>query len=100
MTDNRFPNFDTMTIAEFEQYLPELFADSNGKLSADPRLENFLRKNPDCAALVRDLETIAEDARSLFEPDYEPSDTVWSNIQSKLKDELPDDDDLPLHAKS
>ncbi len=100
MTDTQFPDFDTMTTAEFEQYLPELFADSNGKLSTDPRLQTFLRNNPDCAALVRDLETIAEHARSLFEPEYEPSDTVWSNIQSKLKDSLPDDDDLPLPVNS
>lgn len=100
MTDTQFPDFDTMTTAEFEQYLPELFADCNGKLSTDPRLQTFLCNNPDCAALVRDLETIAEHARSLFEPDYEPSDTVWSNIQSKLKEERPDDNDLPLAAKS
>lgn len=99
MTHTRFPNFDTMTPAEFEQFLPELFADCNGSLSADPRLRTFLANNPDCAALVRDLETIAEHAKSLFEPDYEPSDTVWDNIQSKLKEERPDSNDLPRVAK-
>lgn len=97
MTDT---NFDIMTPAEFEQYLPELFAESNGSLSTDPRLQTFLANNPDCAALVRDLETIAEHAKSLFEPEYEPSDTVWDNIQSRLKEQRPDDNDLPLAAKS
>lgn len=91
MTDIEFPNFDTMTVAEFEQYLPELFANSNGSVSTDPRLKCFLEKNPDCAALVHDLETIAEHAKSLFAPDYEPSDTVWNKIQSKLKEEQSDD---------
>jgi len=79
-------DFNSMTTAEFEQYLPELFASSEGgRVSQDPRLSNFLKANPDCAALVRDLETIAETAKSLFEPDEEPSDAVWSNIANKLK---------------
>ena len=100
MNDSPFTNFDTMTPAEFEQCLPELFADCSGSLSTDPRLQTFLASNPDCAALIRDLETIAEHAKSLFEPDYEPSDTVWDNIQSKLKEQHPDDNDSPLAAKS
>jgi hypothetical protein len=90
MTDTEFPDFDTMTPADFERFLPEFFATGNGRVSTDPRLQTFLKNNPDCAALVRDLETIAEHAKSLFEPDYEPSDTVWSNIQSKLQQEHPD----------
>jgi hypothetical protein len=80
-------NFDTLKPEEFENYLPELFATGEGKVSQDPRLKKFLAANPDCAALVRDLETIAETARSLFEPVEEPSDKVWSNIQSKLREE-------------
>ena len=87
MTDTQFPEFDTMTPADFEKYLPEFFASGTGSVSTDPRFQTFLKNNPDCAALVRDLETIAEHAKSLFEPDYEPSDTVWSNIQDKLKQE-------------
>ena len=82
-------NFDNLTPAEFEQYLPELFQTA-GKLSEDPRLARFLEANPDCAALVRDLETIAETAKSLFEPTHEPSDAVWSNIASKLQEESDD----------
>jgi hypothetical protein len=80
-------DFDNLKPEEFENYLPELFATGNGKVSADPRLKKFLAQHPDCAALVSDLETIAETARSLFEPEGDPSDKVWSNIQSKLREE-------------
>ncbi len=83
-------NFDALTPAEFEQYLPELFL-AGGKLSEDPRLAKFLAANPDCGALVRDLETIAETAKSLFLPSHDPSDAVWSNIASKLQEESSDD---------
>ncbi len=83
MTDS-FPDFDTMTPADFEKYLPDFFANGNGRVSTDPRLQKFLANNPDCAALVRDLEAIADQARSLFAP-VEPSDAVWSNIQKKLQ---------------
>lgn len=86
MSDLGNINFDDMTPAEFEEHLPELFL-TGGKLSDDPRLAKFLSANPDCAALVRDLEIIAETARSLFEPTHEPSDAVWSNIASKLQEE-------------
>ena len=96
MTDSKLPNFDTMTPADFEQYLPEFFANGDGHVSQDPRLQTFLRNNPDCAALVRDLEAIADQARSLFAP-TEPSDAVWSNIQNKLQQQSPEDDDPPPH---
>ena len=85
MKDLATANLDNMTPAEFEEYLPELFEAGGGSISKDPRLANFLKANPDCAALVSDLETIAEQAKSLFEPTHEPSDNVWSNIASKLK---------------
>lgn len=90
MSDLANINFNSMTPAEFEQHLPELFL-AGGKVSQDPRLKGFLDAHPDCAALVRDLETIADTARSLFEPTHEPSDAVWSNIASKLKEESTDD---------
>jgi hypothetical protein len=80
-------DFDNLKPEEFENYLPELFATGNGKVSEDPRLKKFLAQHPDCAALVNDLETIAETARSLFEPIDDPSDAVWSNIQNKLREE-------------
>jgi hypothetical protein len=84
-------DFDSMTVAEFEQYLPELFASGEtGRLSEDPRLATFLAANPNCAALVRDLETIAETAKGLLAGEQEPSDAVWSNIANKLKQETDD----------
>jgi hypothetical protein len=87
MKDMSQANFDNMTTAEFEEYLPELFAEGGGKVSTDPRFATFLAANPVCAELVHDLETIAETARSLFEPEAEaePSDDVWKGIASKLK---------------
>ncbi len=99
MTQPMNIDFDSMKPEEFEQYLPDLFASGNGKVSTDPRLQKFLAQNPDCAALVSDLETIAETARSLFDPVEEPSDAVWANIQSKLKEEdgidsEPDEDEV------
>jgi hypothetical protein len=86
-------NFDTLKPEEFERYLPDLFATGNGKVSQDPRLKRFLSEHPDCAALVSDLETIAEHARSLFAPAADPSDKVWKNIQSKLKEEVDPEDE-------
>lgn len=80
-------DFDNLKPDEFENVLPDLFATGNGKVSQDPRLKKFLANNPDCAALVRDLETIAETARSLFQPVDDPSDRVWQNIESKLREE-------------
>lgn len=86
-------NFDEMSLAEFEQYLPDFFASYNGRISDNPLFATFLSANPDCAALVRDLEYIAETAKSLFEPTQEPSDAVWSNIQSKLSTVTPEAED-------
>jgi hypothetical protein len=95
MKDLATANLDNMTPAEFEEYLPELFESGGGSISEDPRFANFFKTHPDCAALVRDLEIIAEQAKSLFEPagadsGPEPSDAVWSNIASKLKAEHSD----------
>jgi hypothetical protein len=91
MKDLATANLDKMTTAEFEEYLPELFESGGGSISKNPRFANFFQAHPDCAALVSDLEIIAEQAKSLFEPGAgtEPSDAVWSNIASKLKEESP-----------
>lgn len=78
-------NPDKMTVSEFKQYLPELAAAGAGKVSEDARFTGFFADNPDCLALVKDLETIADAAKSLFEPVGDPSDKVWSNIANKLK---------------
>ena len=71
----------SMSCAEFQQRLPELF-ESGEDLSSDPHLtccEN-------CAALVRDLQYIAQQAKLLL-PLHDPSPAVWDNIQSALKNE-------------
>ena len=50
-----------------------------------------LRNDPNYAALIRDLELIATQARMLFEPAAEaPSDELWTKIQSQLPGKLPD----------
>ncbi len=76
---------NTMTRADFEEHLPEFFSTGNGRISDDPKYARFLSANPDCAALVRDLEYIADVARDLLRPVEEPSDAVWNSIQSKLR---------------
>lgn len=74
-------DYDNLTPAKFEESLPDLFTATEGKLSEDPRLADFFKANPDCAALVRDFETIAETAKSMFsEPAHDPSDEVWKKI--------------------
>lgn len=78
-------NPDKMTVSEFKQYLPELAAAGAGKVSEDARFAKFFAANPDCLALVKDLETIADAAKNLFEPVGDPSDKVWANIANKLK---------------
>lgn len=103
MTEPGEINLDSLKPEEFERVLPELFATCTGKVSEEPRLQKLYAAHPDCLALVRDLETIAETARSLFdEPEGEPSEQVWSNIQNKLREESVlhsapngEDDDLP-----
>lgn len=77
---------EKMSLAEFEQRLPEFFATDTGAISDDPRLQAFLLEHPDAAALVRDFEAIVEAARGMFHvDDAEPSDAVWQNIQTGLR---------------
>jgi len=89
MNDHEF-SYDTMTQAEFEERLPEFFATQDGKVSEDPRLQTFLTAHPDAAALVRDLESIAEAAKLMFDPVNDPSDDLWAKIQSRMGDEPED----------
>lgn len=76
-----------MTVEQFLDQLPELFAKSEGKrISTDPQYAQILQENPTAAELVHDLEYIAEQARILMEPehDIEPSADVWNKIQNSL----------------
>ncbi|MES2392252.1 MAG: hypothetical protein V4555_11470 [Acidobacteriota bacterium] len=86
-------NIDTLTVPEFKEYLPELTAAGGGKISEDARFAKFFAEHPECIDLVRDLEAIADAARSLFDtPAHEPADSVWSNIASKLKQGVTDEE--------
>lgn len=101
MTDLSNLNFDKMTTAEFSDLLPELMASSEGTLSDDPRLATFFATHPDAAALVRDLEAIAEAAKGLFDADEEaaePADNLWDKIQSKLSTDSADVEGSPIRA--
>jgi hypothetical protein len=69
----------TMDCAEFQDRLPELF--ESGK---DLSTEEHLKTCENCAALVRDLEYIAQQAKLLL-PLHDPSPNVWNNIQSAIQ---------------
>jgi len=75
-----------ISCAEFQEHLPELFGGPAEGVAIDPALQAHLDTCENCSALVRDLRYIADQARLLLEPaEEEPSDNVWSNIQTKLK---------------
>jgi len=75
-----------MDCSEFQQKLPELFEEH-----ADLGKEEHLKHCENCAALVRDLEYIAQQAKLLL-PIHEPSPAVWDTIQSTLQREQADTD--------
>jgi hypothetical protein len=81
----------TLSCAEFQEQLPELFASGSEGIGADPSLQAHLDSCDNCSALVRDLQYIADQARKLLEPvEEEPSEDVWQGIQTKLKSEPKD----------
>jgi hypothetical protein len=69
----------TMTCAEFQETLPELF-----EAQADLNAQDHLTTCENCAALVRDLNYIASQAKLLL-PMHDPSPAVWDNIQDALR---------------
>jgi predicted anti-sigma-YlaC factor YlaD len=68
-----------MTCAEFQETLPELF-----ETQADLGAQEHLKTCENCAALVRDLEYIAQQARLLL-PIQDPSPAVWDHIQQAIR---------------
>lgn len=68
----------TVSCADFQDQLPELF-----ESGADLRAQEHLQTCEQCAALVRDLEYIAQQAKLLL-PIHDPSPAVWENIQTTL----------------
>jgi hypothetical protein len=67
------------TCADFQDNLPDLF--ESGK---DLSSEEHLKTCENCAALVRDLEYIAQQAKLLL-PLHDPSPSVWTSIQSAIQ---------------
>jgi hypothetical protein len=80
-----FQNGHSMNCAEFQETLPELFEEQ-----ADLSNVEHLKHCENCAALVRDLEYIAQQAKLLL-PIHDPSPAVWDSIQSALKQEVTSD---------
>src|ERR1700761_1568829 len=68
----------SLSCAEFQDQLPELF-----ESGADLSRQEHLQTCEQCAALVRDLEYIAQQAKLLL-PIHDPSPAVWENIQTSL----------------
>ena len=77
-------NEKTMTCTEFQDALPELF-ESQSDLSAHEHLKSC----ENCAALVRDLNYIASQARLLL-PIHDPSPAVWDHIQQAIRQGTPE----------
>jgi hypothetical protein len=69
----------TMTCAQFQETLPELF-----EAQADLNAQEHIKSCENCAALVRDLEYIASQAKLLL-PMHDPSPAVWDNIQQAIR---------------
>jgi hypothetical protein len=68
----------SISCEDFQDQLPELF-----ESGADLSKQEHLQTCEQCAALVRDLEYIAQQAKLLL-PIHDPSPAVWDNIQTTL----------------
>jgi len=82
------PSVDPAACAEFQKHLPELMDGDSPNIATDPHVMGCAN----CAALVRDLESIAQAARELL-PVYDPSPDLWSQIQTAIKQEMPATDE-------
>lgn len=74
----------TISCAEFQEQLPDLFASGGNGIPEDPALVEHLKTCDNCSALVRDLQYIADQASLLLQPTLEPSDNVWKKIQEGM----------------
>jgi hypothetical protein len=81
---NRPDSPDSLSCADFQQQLPDMFAAGADGITDDPTILEHLKTCENCSALVRDLQYIADQARQLLEPTHEPSDNVWEKIQKSL----------------
>jgi hypothetical protein len=74
----------TISCADFQEQLPDLFASGGNGTPEDPTLVEHLKTCENCSALVRDLQYIADQASLLLQPTLEPSDNVWKKIQEGM----------------
>jgi hypothetical protein len=81
----------TLSCAEFQEQLPDLFASGGNGVPEDPSLVEHLKTCDNCSALVRDLQYIADQASLLLQPTLEPSDNVWKRIQEGMDSERAQD---------
>jgi hypothetical protein len=88
------PRDTPMNCADFQDRLPELF-----ETHADLSAEEHLRTCENCAALVRDLEYIAQQAKLLL-PIHDPSPSVWNNIRSAIRNDPGQGNSGPSPASS
>jgi len=77
-TDKHQPN-DSAECVEFQQQLPDVLAAGEIDIADHPHLKTCAN----CAALVRDLQYIAETAKQLL-PAHDPSPDVWNHIKNAL----------------
>jgi hypothetical protein len=82
----------TMTCSEFQETIPDLF-----EAHADLNAQEHIKSCENCAALVRDLEYIASQAKLLL-PMHDPSPAVWNNIQQAIR-HTPGEPPAPLGRK-
>jgi len=80
----RNPSSKSLSCAEFQEQLPDMFASGGTGYIEDPDLLEHLKTCDNCSALVRDLQYIADQAKQLLQPTHEPSDSVWKKIQEGL----------------
>ncbi|QNI38043.1 anti-sigma factor [Edaphobacter albus] len=78
---------NSLSCAEFQEQLPDLFAANPAGITENPTLHEHLTTCENCSALVRDLQYIADQARQLLQPTHEPSDNVWKRIQQGIEAE-------------
>jgi hypothetical protein len=92
---NQIPS---ISCAEFQEKLPDLFAAGSAGIPEDPTLQNHLDTCENCSALVRDLQYIADAAAGILNSAQEtPSDMVWSKIQTQLESEQQGGLPLPVN---
>ena len=77
--DNYLSEADSAECALFQGSMAQRIGDGED-LQTNPHMAACER----CAALVRELEAIAEAARQLMPIDAEPDDDLWSRIESRL----------------